>query len=102
MLEKIQRRTTKLIPVLREERLKGCGLTTLETQRLRSDQIEAFKILNGHENTDPNIFFKIKTGNITREHDFTLEKGQSRLNVRKYSFYQSTVNSSSIKSLRTE
>ena len=51
MLEKIQRRATKLIPELKdltyEERLKECGLSTLETRRLRGDQIEVFKILNG-------------------------------------------------------
>ena len=39
MLEKVQRRTTKLIQRLRdlsyEERLKECGLTTLETRKLR-------------------------------------------------------------------
>ena len=53
MLERIQRRATKIIPKLRdlsyEERLKECGLTTLETRRLRGDQIEVFKILNGYE-----------------------------------------------------
>ena len=66
MLEKIQRRATKLIPGLRdltyEERLNECGLTTLETRRLRGDQIEVFKILNGYENIDSNIFSEI---NIT-------------------------------------
>ena len=60
MLDKIQRRATKLIPGLRdlryEERLKECGLTTLETRILRGDQIEVFKILNGYENIDSNIF----------------------------------------------
>ena len=57
---KIQRRATKLIPELRdlryEERLKECGLITLETRRLRRDQIEVFKILNGYENID--FFFR--------------------------------------------
>ena len=64
MLEKIQRRATKLIPGLRdlryEERLKECGLTTLETRRLRGDQIEVFKILNGYENIDSNIFLNLR------------------------------------------
>ena len=87
---------TKLITGLRDlrydDRLKECGLTTLETRRLRGDQIEVFKILNGHENIDPNIFFKIKTGKITRGHDFTLVKGQNWLDFRKYSFSQRTVN----------
>ena len=72
MLEKIQRRATKLIPGLRdliyEERLKECGMTTLETQRLRGDQIEVFKVLNGYENIDYNFFLEIKESKITRGH----------------------------------
>ena len=42
MPEKIQRKATKLVPGFRdlsyEERLKECGLTTLETRILRWDQ----------------------------------------------------------------
>ncbi len=50
-------------------------------------QIEVLKILNGYENIDSNIFFfKIKDMKITRGHDYTLVKKQSRLDVRKYSF----------------
>ena len=37
--------------------LKEYGLTTLESRKLREDQIEVFKILNGYENIDRNIFF---------------------------------------------
>ena len=32
-----------------EECLKECGLTTLETRRLRGDHIEVFKIFIGYE-----------------------------------------------------
>ena len=53
---------------------KECGLTTLETRRLRGDQIEVFKIFNGYENIDSNIFFEIKQSKITRGHNFTLVK----------------------------
>ena len=60
MLECIQRRATTIIPELRdfnyEECLKECGLTTLQTRRLRGDQIEVFKILNGYENIDRYVF----------------------------------------------
>ena len=57
---KIQRRATKLIPLVLsyEERLKECGLTTLETRQLWGDHIEVFQILNGHENIDCNIYFQ--------------------------------------------
>ena len=60
ILERVQRRATKMLPKLRnisyEMRLKECGLTTLETSRLRENQIEVFKILNRYENINRNIF----------------------------------------------
>ena len=44
-----------MIPELRdlsyESRLLQCGLTTLETRRLRGDQIDVFNIVNGYEDT---------------------------------------------------
>ena len=84
MLERVQRRATKMIPKLRnisyEMRLKECRLTTLETRRLRGDQIEVFKILIGYENIDRNICFTVKEDRRTRGH------------IRKLSFSQRTVN----------
>ena len=38
------------------------------------------------------FFFEIKEGKITRGHNFTLVKKQSRLDVRKFSFSQRTIN----------
>ena len=46
-LERIQQRATKMIPELKhfsyESHLLQCGLTTLETKRLRGDQIKVVK-----------------------------------------------------------
>ena len=38
------------------------------------------------------FFFQIKESKITRGHNFTLVKRQSRLDVRKFSFSQRTIN----------
>ena len=38
------------------------------------------------------FFFEIKESKITRGHNFTLVKKQSRLDVRKFSFPQRTIN----------
>ena len=38
------------------------------------------------------FFFQIKESKITRGHNFTLVKKQSRLDVRKFSFSQRTIN----------
>ena len=62
MLEQIQRRATKLIPGLRDlsyEESLNLLMSTDNTRnaKIKGDQIEVFKILNGYENTDSNIYF---------------------------------------------
>ena len=37
--------------------------------KIKGDHIEVFKILNGYENIDSNIFFENKESKITREHN---------------------------------
>ena len=64
ILERVQRRATKIIKKKLEcglKRQKECGLTTLETKiERRSDRIEVFKILNGYDNIDRNIFSRLR------------------------------------------
>ena len=88
-----------------EMRIKECGLTTLETRRLRGDPIEVFKILdgyeniernmfilNGYENIDRNMFFLVKEERRTRGHGITLAKKQCRVDIRKFELSQRTIN----------
>ena len=87
-LERIQRRAAKIIPEFRdlryENRLLQCGVTTLETsyRRLRGDQIGVFKTMNGYDDVDRNMFFKLNEGSRTRGHKATLVKEQCRLDMR--------------------
>ena len=59
---------------------------------------DVFTILNGHENINRTIF-SLKKDSRTRGHEVTLVKDQSRLvkdqcrlDIRKYSFSQRTIN----------
>ena len=89
-LERIQRKANNIIQELRyliyEERLTECGLTTPETKRLRGDQTEDFKILNGYENIDRNMFFSLKKNSRTRGYEVKLVKDHCRFDIRKYPF----------------
>ena len=51
-----------------------------------------FKILIGYENIDRNISFSPKSDSRTRGHEVILVKNQCRLNIRKSSFSQRTIN----------
>ena len=65
---------------------------TLETRRLRGDQIEVFKIMNGYEDVDRNMFFKLIEGSRTGGHQTALVREQCKLDMRKYSFSQRVIN----------
>ena len=58
--------------------------------RERGDQIAVFKILNGYENIDRNVFLTQESR--TRGHEVTLVKDQCRLDIRKHSFSRRTIN----------
>lgn len=68
ILEKVQRRATKMVPTLRdlayEDRLTILGLTSLEDRRTRGDMIDVFKILRGFEDNDRNKLFQLAPGNL--------------------------------------
>ena len=65
VLEKVQKRATRMVPELAglsyEDRLRELGLTTLEERRRRGDLIEVFKIMHGFDNLDRSRFFKLKS-----------------------------------------
>lgn len=80
ILEKIQRRATRMVPELRhlsyKDRLKRLNLTSLEERRQRGDLIEAYKIISGKENVNCDKFFKMadSNNNITRGNSKKLYK----------------------------
>jgi hypothetical protein len=95
VLEKVQRRATKMIEGYRgvdyEERLRRIGLTKLEVRRERADMLEVFKILKGMEGLDKNNFFiedveAKDSGRMTRGHSMKLYKKGVRKDVGKFSF----------------
>ena len=94
VLEKVQRRMSKLISNIRHmsysDRLSALSLTTLSTRRLRYDLILVYKILNGLIDVD-NDFFSFATYTGTRGHKMKLTIHHNRLDIRKYCFSQRVV-----------
>ena len=59
---------------------------------IKRDQHRNVSIVNGYEDVDRNMFFKLKEGSRTRGHKAALVKEQCRLDMRKYSFSQRVIN----------
>ena len=78
ILEKGQRRATKLVPKLRkypyEIRLKKLGILSLGQRRIRGDLIETFKIMKELNKSDREKFFMLATTDQTRGHNLKLFK----------------------------
>ena len=78
LLEKVQRRATKMIKGFRslsyDERLSKCGLTTLEKRRCRGDLIETFKLMKNKEVTPASRYFQMANRGGLRGHSYKIHK----------------------------
>ena len=94
LLEKVQRRATKLVWGLKdlsyEERLERLKLFSLEERRLRGDLIQTFKLLTGKENVDYEILFNRSTNHL-RGNSFKLSKSQCNILCRRRFFSQRVI-----------
>jgi ribonuclease P/MRP protein subunit RPP40 len=97
MLERVQRRATKLIEGYRdygyEDRLQKTGLISLEKRRVRGDLIQTFKIMKGIDKVNYQDFFEVSNAGKTRGHSIKLAKKRSNRDIRKYFFSQRVINS---------
>ena len=94
LIERVQRRATKLVPALRdlpyEERLWRLKLTTLEDRRTRGDMILTYKLISRKEDISPDKFFKMATvrGDPEIARGNKIYRKRSNLNKRKHFFSQ--------------
>ena len=95
LLEKVQKRATKMISELRhlsyEQRLHKLGLISLEKRRIRGDLIQAFKIIKGIDKVNMSKFFTMSVAGSTRGNKFKFSKKRTRLELRNF-FSQRVVN----------
>ena len=87
LIERVQRRATKLVPELKhlphQERLRHLHLPSLYHRRRRGDMIAVFQILHGGIDVRSDQFFEPAASAITRGHGMKLRKPQATSRVRR-------------------
>ena len=95
MVEKVQKRATKLIPCIRhlpyDQRLKILKLPSLMHRRRRGDMLQTFKIVTNRVNINKDKFLKLNEMQ-TRGHQYKLRKPMSTKFVRSRCFSHRIVN----------
>ena len=90
ILEKVQRRFTRILPVFRDlpykDRLEKYHLSSLFARRLYFDLLCVFKIIHGFIDVDANSFFDFGSDPRTRGHDYKIKALRSRLDLRSHWF----------------
>ena len=96
MLERVQRRATKMVPGVQsksyEARLKELKLPSLAFRRLRGELIETYKMLKGFENVRKENFFKLDKNSVTRNNGFKLVVKRFNTNVSSNYFTNKVIN----------
>ena len=95
MLEKIQRRMTKMIDGMGNieygQRMKKLGLCTLEERRNRADLIQLFKMYRGLARPAFDTMFQFARVDKTRGHTLKLTKHCTSLEVRRNFFSERVI-----------
>ena len=90
MLEKVQRRATRLLPMMTElsyhERLRLLELPSLVYRRSRGDAIEVYKYTHGLYRSGLVLKLEDPTLKVTRGHCLKLTKNFSKTNIRRNCF----------------
>ena len=96
IIERVQRRATKLVPELKEkpytQRLRILNLPTLEFRRRRADIIQTFKVVSGIDDVETEALFTMSTFDTTRSHSKKIFKKGSRRGTRQHFFSNRIVN----------
>ena len=96
LVERVQRRATKLVPELRNvayrDRLRMLGLPSLYHRRRRGDMISVYQLFHSGVEMDPAVFFQLAPALTTRGHPWKLLKPHAATRARRNSFGVRVVN----------